>query len=131
MLLRNPDASVPQEYRHLFERDTCEKQTDCERAAKTVRMPAFNACQPEYIAWVQENIPKKLGNPKVSSPTMPFTKDQIVSILAARPNYTGRVQRLRAFILLLRYSGMRIGDTATCARDRLNGRRFSWFSSSS
>jgi hypothetical protein len=23
----------------------------------------------------------------------------------------------------LRYSGMRIGDTATCARDRLNGRR--------
>ena len=54
---------------------------------------------------------------------MPFTNDQVVSILAACPKYSGDVQRLRAFILLLRYSGMRIGDTATCARGRINGRR--------
>lgn len=74
--------------------------------------------------WVAENFPKKLKNPKVSNPpTLPFTKDQMVAILAACPKYSGDVQRLRAFILLLRYSGMRIGDTATCARDRLNGRR--------
>jgi len=58
-----------------------------------------------------------------SPPTLPFTKDQMVSILAACPKYSGDAQRLRAFTLLLRYSGMRIGDTATCARDRLNGRR--------
>ena len=74
--------------------------------------------------WVPENYPKKLGNPKVTSPpTMPFTKDQMVAILAACQNYAGDAQRLRAFILLLRYSGMRIGDTATCARDRLTDRR--------
>jgi integrase len=31
--------------------------------------------------------------------------------------------RLRALVLLLRYSGMRIGDAATCAVDRLTGQR--------
>jgi len=73
---------------------------------------------------VPENLPRKLKNPKVTNPpTLPFKKDEFVSILAACPKYTGDAARLRAFVLLLRYSGMRIGDTATCARDRLNGRR--------
>ena len=90
---------------------------------KLERLRAFYRFAHES-GWVSENLPKKLGNPKVSSPpTLPFTKDQMVSILAACPKYSGDAQRLRAFTLLLRYSGMRIGDTATCARDRLNGRR--------
>jgi integrase/recombinase XerD len=90
---------------------------------KLERLRAFYRFAHES-GWVSENVPKKLGNPKVSSPpTMPFTKDQMVAILAACPKYSGDAQRLRAFTLLLRYSGMRIGDTATCARDRLNGRR--------
>ena len=90
---------------------------------KLERLRAFYRFANES-GWVSENLPKKLGNPKVSSPpTLPFTKDQMVSILAACPKYSGDAQRLRAFTLLLRYSGMRIGDTATCARDRLNGKR--------
>ena len=90
---------------------------------KLERLRAFYRFAHES-GWVSENLPKKLGNPKVSSPpTLPFTKDQMVAILAACPKYSGDAQRLRAFTLLLRYSGMRIGDTATCARDRLNGRR--------
>ena len=90
---------------------------------KLERLRAFYRFAHES-GWVSENLPKKLGNPKVSSPpTLPFTKDQMVAILAACPKYSGDSQRLRAFTLLLRYSGMRIGDTATCARDRLNGKR--------
>jgi len=86
---------------------------------KLERLRAFYRFAHES-GWAPENLPKKLKNPKVSNPpTLPFTKDQVV----ACPNYSGDVQRLRAFILLLRYSGMRIGDTATCARDRLTGRR--------
>jgi hypothetical protein len=30
---------------------------------------------------------------------------------------------VRAFVLLMRDSGMRIGDTASCARDRITGRK--------
>jgi integrase/recombinase XerD len=90
---------------------------------KLERLRAFYRFANES-GWVPENFPKKLKNPKVSNPpTLPFMKDQMVAILAVCPKYSGDVQRLRAFILLLRYSGMRIGDTATCARDRLNGRR--------
>src|SRR5215469_2298213 len=74
--------------------------------------------------WVPDNLATKLKNPKVTNPpTLPFTREEFVSMLAACPQYTGDAERLRAFVLLLRYSGMRIGDTATCARDRLKGTR--------
>jgi site-specific recombinase XerD len=90
---------------------------------KLERLRAFYRFAHES-GWIPENLPKKLKNPKVSNPpTLPFTKDEMVSILKACPDCAGDAHRLRAFVLLLRYSGMRIGDTATCARDRLAGRR--------
>jgi integrase/recombinase XerD len=73
-----------------------------------------------------------LKNPKIKhAPTMPFTQDEMIALLAAcadlSDNY-GRVggengRRARALVLLLRYSGMRIGDTVTCSADRLTGDR--------
>lgn len=90
---------------------------------KLERLRAFYRFAHES-GWVPENFAKKLKNPKVSNPpTLPFTKDEMVKILKACPDYGGDVQRVRAFILLLRYSGMRIGDTATLACDRLTGER--------
>jgi len=55
----------------------------------------------------------------------------MVKILAACEEYpdnygrTGQqgAKRLRAFVLLLRYSGMRIGDTAACATAQVKGDR--------
>ena len=55
----------------------------------------------------------------------------MVRILAACEQYpddhrrTGQqgAKRLRAFVLLLRYRGMRIGDIAACATDQLEGER--------
>ncbi len=74
--------------------------------------------------WVKENFAKRLKPPQVHEPpTLPFTRDEMVDILAACGEYPGDGRRLRAFVLLERYSGMRIGDTATCALDRLQGRK--------
>jgi integrase len=82
--------------------------------------------------WIAENPAKKLANPKVSNqPTLPFDQQEVIDILAACQHYpdnygnTGGVSaiRLRALVLFLRYSGMRIGDAATCAIDRLRGNR--------
>jgi len=82
--------------------------------------------------WWSENLALKLKRPNVKdTPTMPFTREEISALLAACAQYTdwhGRAGqenagRLRAFILLLRYSGLRIGDAASCAVDRLSGNR--------
>jgi integrase/recombinase XerD len=74
--------------------------------------------------WVKENFAKRLRPPQVHEPpTLPFTRDEMVDILAACDMYSGDGRRLRAFVVFMRYSGMRIGDTATCALDRLHGRK--------
>ena len=82
--------------------------------------------------WVEQNPAKKLKNPKVTTPpTLPFTQPQMVAILAACEKYPdnyGNVgqayaKRLRAFVLVLRYAGLRIRDTATLPCDRLAGNK--------
>jgi len=80
--------------------------------------------------WIDENPVKKLRKPEVKqAPTMPFTREEMIEILAACEKYpdnyggTGQVnaKRVRALVLLLRYSGMRIGDAVTCSAERLAG----------
>jgi hypothetical protein len=82
--------------------------------------------------WITSDPMRRLKNPKVANaPTMPYTQDEMIRILAAcaeLPDNYGKVggengRRARALVLLLRYSGMRIGDTVTCAVDRLRGDR--------
>jgi integrase/recombinase XerD len=62
------------------------------------------------------------------SPTLPFEEEQMTAILDACDRYPimgiynhGNRQRMKALTLLMRYSGLRIGDAVTCARDRLAG----------
>jgi site-specific recombinase XerD len=84
--------------------------------------------------WVPENWAKKVKNPKVENrPTLPFTSDEMVLILAAC-NECQEVsprnrRRLRALVLLLRYSGLRIGDAVTLSRERLKGERLFLYTS--
>jgi len=82
--------------------------------------------------WITENPAAEVKSPKVHSrPTLPFTHDEVVRILRAcdelhqARNAVGKAnaRRLRALILLLRYSGMRIGDSVSCAKERLNGNK--------
>jgi len=80
--------------------------------------------------WTEVNPAAELKSPKVSArPALPFTHDEMIRILQDCDKYPGathkvnpsEVCRLRALVLFLRYSGMRIGDAVSCAVDRLNG----------
>ena len=80
--------------------------------------------------WITKNPVKGLKAPKTKlRPTLPYTQAEIIKILAAIDIYAKtagarNAQRLRAFVLLLRYSGMRIGDTVRCGVDRIERTAF-------
>ncbi len=82
--------------------------------------------------WWKENLALKLKRPKVTDPpTMPYTQNEIAALLAACDEYTDwhghtgqqNAHRLRAFLLFLRYSALRIGDATSCPVERLAGSR--------
>ncbi len=86
----------------------------------------------EDQGWWPKNLAQKLKRPTVTDPpTMPFTREEVTALLAACEKFTDwhgqpdqeNARRLRAFILFLRYSALRIGDAASCAVDRLQGNR--------
>jgi hypothetical protein len=62
---------------------------------------------------------------------MPFTREEMLRILAAMDKYkcefpkrgAENARRIRALVLLLRYSGMRIGDAVSLTSDRIEGTR--------
>ena len=69
--------------------------------------------------WIPEYPGQKLRSPRVTQrPTMPFMQDKMVKILAAaKPG-----SRVRALVLLLRYTGLRIHDAVTLKRERICGK---------
>jgi integrase/recombinase XerD len=78
--------------------------------------------------WVTENLAERVKSPRVTMrPTLPFSRAQMTKILQAANDRVETVQsqgkdnarRLRGLVLLLRYSGLRIGDAASCSIDRL------------
>jgi integrase len=79
------------------------------------------------MRWMTDNPMKALHPPKVrQTPTLPFTSTEVEAILAACDHFSnkgvhgeGNRRRLRAMVLLLRYSGLRIRDAATLRRDRV------------
>ena len=82
--------------------------------------------------WVTENPASKLKAPKVTlCPTLPYTREEMIQILAALTKYREKfpnrgkenAMRLRALVLLLRYSGVRIGDAISLTSDRVKKNR--------
>jgi integrase/recombinase XerD len=78
--------------------------------------------------WITENPTANIQSPKAKiRQTLPFARDEMIQILAeASKNIDKKVvhgrenaQRLRVLLLLLRYSGLRIGDAVSCSVDRL------------
>ena len=73
----------------------------------------------EKRKWIDDNPATELKAPKVpNKPTMPFTREEMIRIFTALEPYgksagIRNAQRLRAFVLLLRYSGLRIGDATS------------------
>jgi site-specific recombinase XerD len=82
--------------------------------------------------WLDENPAAGLEAPIIRTrPTLPFTSEEVEKILEATkiyPDQTGKVGRensvrLSAFILLLRFSGVRIGDAVSLRTDKLDGQK--------
>lgn len=82
--------------------------------------------------WISDNPATELKSPKVTArPTLPFTHEEMIRVLQSCDRYRdsyGRAgqanaRRLRAFVLLLRYSGLRIGDAVSCSADRVAGNK--------
>jgi integrase len=87
----------------------------------------FKFCIPQ---WIATNPAIGIKPPKVTHrPMLPFSREEMAKIVAAceqYPNEYGKVspeysQRVKAFVLLLRYSGLRISDAVQLRRDRLQG----------
>lgn len=78
--------------------------------------------------WCSGNPASFLRPPKISqSPTLPFSDEDLEKIHKALDAYPdrpkGRQDQVRAFVLLLEHSGLRITDAACLAKDKIrNGR---------
>lgn len=78
--------------------------------------------------WLTKNPAVALRMPRVvQTPTLPFTDEEFEKILLACDRYpikgiygAGNRLRLRAFVFLLRHSGLRIGDAVSLKRERVS-----------
>jgi integrase len=79
-----------------------------------------------------ENPALELRSPKFDlSPTMPFTQQEVLKTLAAVDSFIEssarngieNARRIRALVLLLRYTGMRICDVVGLSTDRISNNR--------
>jgi integrase/recombinase XerD len=69
--------------------------------------------------WITDNPALDLDSPKLKpTPTLPFSQEEMDRILKAATDL-----RIRAFILVMRHSGLRISDTTTLAVESLKGNR--------
>jgi integrase/recombinase XerD len=82
--------------------------------------------------WIADNPALDLRAPKVTlCPTLPFTQEEMIKILAGADKYLAEMpahgkengRRIRALVLLLRYSGMRISDAVNLQASKLAGNR--------
>ncbi len=88
----------------------------------------------EQRGWISANPTRFIRPPKVKlRQTLPFSDEEMRRILETCEGYRdeyGRIswnaRQVRAFVLLMRYSGLRIGDAARLAQDRIDstGRLF-------
>ena len=74
--------------------------------------------------WLARNPVNSLKRPKTTdTPTLPFSDEEMERILDACDWYPGNADRIKAFVLTMRYSGLRIGDTIALDKSRLNGNK--------
>jgi integrase/recombinase XerD len=72
--------------------------------------------------WLPTNPAKVIKPPKTDDPpTLPYSKDEFERVLTACDKYPNKQNavRLRALVLLLRYSGLRITDACTLTKHRI------------
>jgi site-specific recombinase XerD len=78
----------------------------------------FRFCH--QAGWINQNPALSVKPPKVKlNPTLPFSREEMKRILAACSKYAGNGHRLKTFVLTMRYTGLRIGDTIRLSKDQL------------
>jgi integrase/recombinase XerD len=119
--LRELDLPMLRKFRATWSNENFSAQKKLEALRTFFRFAQVNG-------WVAENVAAKLESHKTRHPqVLPFTREEMVRILAACYSYgdnygrTGQenARRLRALVLLLRYSGLRIGDAVSLERKRI------------
>jgi integrase/recombinase XerD len=76
--------------------------------------------------WIKTNPAKLIKLPIADdAQVLPFTQPEFDQILAACDRYPDKKNRIRtrALVLLMKNSGLRLGDAVTLARDRIKGGR--------
>ncbi|HKO54845.1 MAG TPA: tyrosine-type recombinase/integrase [Thermoanaerobaculia bacterium] len=79
--------------------------------------------------WLAKNYAESFKSPEVNEPpTLPYTDEEMERILRACEAYShhgdhghNRPARIKTFVLLLRYSGLRIQDAACLETEKLHG----------
>lgn len=70
----------------------------------------FRFCH--QAGWIKVNPASSVKAPQVTqTPTLPFSRGDMKRILDACDEYGGNRDRMKAFVLAMRYTGLRIGDT--------------------
>ena len=78
----------------------------------------FRFC--DQAEWVRRNHALAVKAPKCRlKPTLAFGPEEMTRILEACDQYPGNRDRIKAFVLVMRYSGLRIGDTIRLSRDQV------------
>jgi integrase/recombinase XerD len=77
--------------------------------------------------WIKTNPAKPIAIPKVEdTDAVPFSEEELTAILAGCDAYDGNGKRLKALIQLLLWSGLRIGDASTIAREAFTKDQVGW-----
>ncbi len=125
-LLRQLDVSALREFRADWPDSAITAQKHLERLRTF-----FAFCH--SAEWVKHNPAKAVKAPKLGRPServKVFTEEQLENILKACDRYPKRNSfgydnpaRVRAFVLVLRYTGLRIGDCVALRKEHVNGDR--------
>ncbi len=116
-LLKQIDVGAMREFRTTWDDGATYATKNLERMRAF-----FRFC--EQARWIERNPAVSVKAPKVkASPTLPFSADEMTRILAACDAYPGNADRMKAFVLTMRHSGLRIGDTIALTRDRVKGNK--------
>jgi integrase/recombinase XerD len=123
--LKEFDQATLRKFRASWKDQNLAAQKKLERLRSFFRFSVQNG-------WISLNPASEIKSPKVTTrPTLPFSREEMLRILAAIAErieqcpspWKANIVRLRALVLLLRYSGLRIGDAVSCSVDRLaNGK---------
>jgi len=119
-LLKNLDVDAVRRFRATWPDSPMTAAKNLERLRNFFRFCADSK-------WIAENSAKFVKPPKVTqSPTLPFEDSDWEKLIQAcdrisprGPYREGNRTRMKAMLLLLRYSGLRIRDAATLERDRI------------